>query len=430
MPKSGTCSHEISLKACFSDPFLDVMNFLNEVVMQYPNAISFAPGRPPENCFHVESGTQGISVFVAEMACRNGLSVDAAWNALGQYNRTNGIINDLLAAQLKNDEGIDIAPEDIIVTVGAQEAMTLVMMGLFEPGRDVLLASDPTYIGITGLARILGIEVISVASDENGLSAEAVEKAIAGIAAPKRARALYDIPDFNNPMGTCMPLDRRLKLIQLCRYHEVLIVEDNAYGMFAYEATRIPTLKALDQDGIVLYIGSFSKTLFPSLRLGYLVAGQRIAGTGSSLAMELSKIKSLVTVNTPSITQAMAGAALMSAGNSLRNIVRSIAGKLRCNRDVLLDCLGREFAGMEDSVCWNRPLGGFFLTLTVPFKFDLPELRRCARDYGVIVCPMNFFSLLGNRDNQIRLSFSYLQEEQIRIGVERLARFIRNCSEQ
>lgn len=417
---------EIELKDCFSDPLLDVMNFLNEVILDYPDAISFAPGRPLETLFNVENHVNGISKFVAELAEQSGTSMEHVWKELGQYNRTNGIINDLIASHLERDEGIHVTPDAIMVTVGAQEAMAVILAGLFEPSRDILLVSDPTYIGITGLARILGITVVPVPSGEDGLDPRSVEQAIVQASRSGHVRALYDVPDFNNPLGTSLPFEHRLELIEICKKYSVLLIEDNPYGMFNYDGARLPTLKALDHDGVVLYIGSFSKTLFPGLRLGYLVADQRIGKPGEILARELSKVKSLITVNTSTLCQAIAASALRSTGNSVEPIVAGKRQQYCRNRDTLLACLAEEFANSESQVRWNRPRGGFFVTLTLPFPFGTAELQRCAADYGVIVCPMNFFSLAGNRERQIRLSFSYLQEEQIHAGSERFARFVRD----
>jgi (S)-3,5-dihydroxyphenylglycine transaminase len=415
----------VELKDCFSDPLLDVMNFLNEVILDYPEAISFAPGRPLETLFNVEEHVYGISAFVADVSARTGIPKDRVWRDLGQYNRTNGIINALIAKQLERDEAIHVAPDAIMVTVGAQEAMAIILAGLFDASKDILLVSDPTYIGITGLARILGIPVVAVPSGDEGLEPESVKQAIVQASRTGCVRALYDVPDFNNPLGTSLPLHQRTKLIEICRQHGVLFIEDNPYGMFNYDGDRLPTLKALDKDGTVLYIGSFSKTLFPGLRLGYLVADQRVGSEGQVLAKELSKIKSLLTVNTSTVCQAIAASVLQNTGNSLQPIVEGKRQQLRRNRDILLSGLAAEFADLEGEVRWNHPRGGFFVTLTLPFPFGPTELQRCAAEYGVIVCPMRFFSLAGNRDRQIRLSFSYLQEDQIRIGLERLARFVR-----
>lgn len=418
----------LRLSAAFEDPLLDVMNFLNEVVQRYPRAVSFAPGRPAEELFDVEGSLGAIPRFVAWRAERRGTDARAIYRELGQYGATNGILKELIAAQLASDEGIRIDPESIVVTCGCQEAMALLLLTLFQPGRDVLLASDPTYIGITGLARIMNIEVMPVAMGPDGLEPAAVKAAIERVrAAGGVPRALYDIPDFNNPMGTTMPVAVRRAMLDLLRHEDVLLFEDNPYGMFAYDGAPQRTIKSLDESAGVIYLGSFSKTLFPGLRVGYLLADQQVVGPDGKrrpLSGELAKVKSLTTVNTPPLMQAMAGGLLLEAGGSLRVLVDEKLPHYKANRDAMLAALESELAGT--GVTWNRPAGGYFLTLDLPFDFGEEELDLCARDYGVICCPMRFFALAPGRERQVRFSFSYVTPEQIGQGVGAFARFVRD----
>jgi (S)-3,5-dihydroxyphenylglycine transaminase len=421
---------EITLKSWLSDPLLDVMNFLNEVVLRYPQAVSFAPGRPAERHFDVEGSLAAAAPWVAARARALSVPPRAVWDDLGQYNKTNGIINEAIARQLAADEGITAAPGSIVVTTGCQEGMAILLLGLIDPAADALLVSDPAYIGVPGLARIMGLTVIPIATGEQGLEPAAVRRAAAEARRlGRRPRALYDVPDFNNPLGTRMPLAARHELLALAREEEMLIWEDNPYGMFSYDGPPLPTLKALDEDGVVVYMGSFSKTLFPGLRLGYLVADQPVAlpsGERVPLAAELSKIKSLTTVNTSPLVQAIAGGILLQSGGSLRPIVERKLPFYRANRDRMLARLAAELGGDQGvaGVSWNRPEGGFFLILTLPFEFTDEDLTACARDYGVIVCPLRFFALSPGRERQVRLSFSYVTEEQIGEGIARLARFV------
>jgi len=420
---------DITLKSWLADPLLDVMNFLNEVVLRYPQAVSFAPGRPSEQCFDVEHSLGSAAVWVESRAAASGVPPRRIWNDLGQYNRTNGVINDLISRQLAADEGIAAAPESIIVTTGCQEGMAILLLGLIDPATDALLVSDPAYIGIPGLAKIMGLTLLPVPTGERGLDPEEVRRA-AGEARRlgRRPRALYDVPDFNNPLGTRMPVEARHALLDLAREEEMLIWEDNPYGMFCYDGQPLPTLKALDEHGVVVYMGSFSKTLYPGLRLGYLVADQGVllpSGRRVPLAAELSKIKSLTTINTSPVVQAMAGGLLLEMGCTLRPAVAEKLPFYRGNRDRMLAALEDTLGGLE-GVCWNRPEGGFFLTLTLPFEINDDQLEACARDYGVIVCPMRFFALAPGRERQVRLSFSYVSPEQIDIGISRLARFVRD----
>ncbi len=424
----------VTLRESVQDASLDVMNFLNEVVLRYPEAISFAPGRPWEEHFDVEGSVAQIGRYAERCAATEGRSREAVYADLGQYGQTNGRIRELVAHHLRCDEQIEVPPEAIIVTSGCQEAMLVLMMGLFEPARDVLLVSDPTYIGITGLATILGVPLWPIATGDRGLEPADLEAAIAQVKrSGKRPKALYDIPDFNNPLGTTMPLEARERLLDVAREQEVLIFEDNPYGMFSYDQDPMPTLKALDrvEEPVVVYLGSFSKTLFPGLRLGYLVADQRVCSSGGAeaglLAEELSRVKSLTAVNTPPLAQAIAGGILQRNGGSLQSLVARKVAFYKTNRDTMLAGLERltDAAGLAPgTVRWNRPGGGFFLTVSLPFEFDDACLQSCAQDYGVICCPMSFFSLRPGREHEIRLSFSYVTGEQIEEGIRRLARFV------
>ena len=426
-----------------SSDSLEVMNFLNEVVLRFPDAVSFAPGRPAESLFDVEHALEQVERWAAREASSSGRSKKSVLGALGQYGKTNGLIRERVAEHLRRDEGIDAPPDAIMVTAGCQEAMLVLMMGLFDPARDVLLVSDPTYIGITGLAQILEVEVVPVASGDDGLSPDAVAGAVERVRrSGKRVRAVYDIPDFNNPLGTSMPLAARHRMLEVARRCGILIFEDNPYGMFSYDHDPMPTLKALEGrergetddaaagDPAVVYLGSFSKTLFPGLRLGYLVADQRLepaAGDETYLAQELSKVKSLTTVNTSPLIQAIAGGILLEREDSLRGLMEAKCRFYKANRDRMLECLEEHFgqgSALAGKVTWNRPGGGFFLTVNLPFAFDDECLQVCAGEYGVICCPMPYFSLRAGQEHHIRLSFSYVTPEQIEEGVARLARFI------
>ncbi len=403
------------------------MRFLNEVAAEYPDAISFAPGRPMEALFHVRDALTHAERFAAHEA--RGLAPGDALDRLGQYGRTNGLIHPLVAHHLAIDEGIDVDPEDLVITCGAQEGMTLLLLALFQPGRDVLLASDPAYIGITGMADVLGVEVEPIPSGPEGLEPTRVAEAAARVRARGlRPRALYDVPDFNNPLGTSMPLAARRALLAVAQDEGLLVFEDNPYGLFAYDGPRAPTLKSLDTRGQVVYLGTFSKTLFPALRVGYLVADARCE-SGASLAAELANVKGLTTVNTSGLLQGVVGGALLESGCSLVAVTAEKVELCRRNRDALLAALARTFGDMP-GVGWNRPAGGFFLTLDVPFACTEDTVRTCARDHGVISCPMSFFSRLPGRERQLRLAFSYVTPPRIDEGVARLGAFVREHMHQ
>lgn len=427
---------EKTLNDALKQPLLGTMNFLNEITMLFPEAISFSAGRPAEQFFNVSEGFRKIARFVEVMAKEQGKTEDSILSALGQYGKTNGIINSIIARQLENEEGIAVEPDDIIVTTGCQEAMAICIGGLFQREHDVLLASDPTYIGITGLASIMGIEVEPVVCNEFGLDLQVLEKTIRTVRKlGKKPKALYVIPDFNNPLGTTMPLQMRKQLLSLAHSNEMLILEDNAYGMFRYDGKKIPTLKSLDPTRTVIHLGTFSKTLFPGLRVGYLVADQffkKSDGTQVKLTNELSKVKSLLTVNTSPILQAVVGGFLLDAAPSFLTANKEKIRFYKENRDKMLQSLEQAFPRTEhwsEGVYWNRPEGGFFLTVTLPFVFDDDQLIRCARDYKVICCPMSYFAIMPGREKQVRLSFSSANQTEIDRGIVQFASFVRDTVE-
>jgi (S)-3,5-dihydroxyphenylglycine transaminase len=414
------------LNPALGHPVTSVMNFLNEVTARHPDAISFGPGRPGA-ILDVSAGAAWIDRFIDHVCATRGVSRTEAWDSIGQYGATNGIINALVARHLEQDHGVSVDPRAIAITHGAQEAMVLVLCGIFRRDSDVLLVSEPSYIGMSGLARVLGIDTVPVRCDDDGLDLDALARAIGDVKrAGKHPRALYDIPDFHNPLGSSLPHSRRRALLDIAERERLLVIEDNPYGLFAYDEEPAPPLKALDTGGAVIYLGTFSKTMFPSVRVGYLVADQPL--DRGYLAEELSKVKSLITVNTSQMSQALAGGILLESDCALKALVQPRLARYRSNRDVLLAALQRELgadARLARSVSWSRPRGGFFLTMTLPFACTDPEVEACAAEHGVIFCPVRWFASSG-REDQIRLSFSSVTHAQIDEGVARLARYVRH----
>ncbi|HWC83438.1 MAG TPA: PLP-dependent aminotransferase family protein [Pseudonocardiaceae bacterium] len=418
------------LHGSVADPLLESMNFLNEVTARHPDAISFAPGRPYEGMFDPACITEYLDAYIGHLR-RTGHTEQQVRTVLFQYGRTKGQIHDLIAETLANDEGIDISPEAVVVTVGAQEGMVLALRALFADQRDVLLVSSPCYIGMTGAARLLDIDVVPVPEGAGGPDPDAVA-AVARevVASGRRPRALYVVPDFANPSGASMPVEARLRLLAAAAAEGLLIIEDNPYGFFTRESEPRPTLKALDRDGSVVYLGSFAKTCFPGARLGYVLADQRVLardGTTGLLADELAKIKSMITVNTPSLSQAIIGGALVLCQCRLRAANSSIIEFYRTNLNAVRLELDRHFPADRRArlgIDWNRPEGGFFTVLRVPFVADEAALERSAREFGVLWTPMDAFFLDGTGKHQLRLSSSYLPPERISEGIGQLAAFI------
>ncbi|WP_233222949.1 PLP-dependent aminotransferase family protein [Amycolatopsis sp. BJA-103] len=410
-----------ALHGSLADPAISSMNLLNELIDEYPAAISMAAGRPYEEFFDVRLIHDYLDAYCEHLRHGRKLAETAVTRTLFQYGATKGVIAELIARNLAEDEGIDAAPESVVVTVGCQEAMFLVLRALRADDRDVLLAPAPTYVGLTGAALLTDIPVWPVRSDENGIDLDDLTHQVKlAREAGKRVRACYVTPDFANPTATSMDLPSRHRLLDIAQDHGILLLEDNAYGLFGSE--RLPSLKSLDRSESVVYLGSFAKTGMPGARVGYAVADQQMAG-GGLLADQLSKLKGMLTVNTSPIAQAViAGKLLLNDFSLTKANTREIAIYQR-NLRLTLSELDRRL-GPHTEVTWNTPTGGFFVTITVPFVVDDELLEHAARDHGVLFTPMHHFYGGKGGFHQLRLSISLLTPELIQEGVTRLAALI------
>lgn len=426
---SGSNLRIEDLHACVRDPVMDTMNFLNEITARYPKAISFAPGRPYDGFFDIEHIFTYMRRYLDYLA-ENGQTSDEIRDALFQYGPTLGRIRELIAASLRRDENIHVPPESIVVTVGCQEAMVLALRTIISGPEDVLLVSSPCYVGITGAARLLDIELTAVKEQEDGFRCGDLDAAIhAELARGRRPRAFYVVPDHSNPSGATMPLETRHALLELAARHQILVLEDSPYRLVS-PGRQLPTLKSLDRGRKVVLLGSFSKTVFPGARVGFAVADQLVvdrAGRTSLLADELAKIKSMITVNTSPLSQAAVAGMLLASGGRIAEYNTETAAyygnAMRATIDQLDQCFPADHRAAL-GVRWNEPSGGFFLTVRVPFRADDAALARSAESFGVIWTPMLYFYPEGGGERSIRLSISYLTQEDIVEGVGRLARFI------
>ncbi|KPI05684.1 putative transcriptional regulator, GntR family [Actinobacteria bacterium OK074] len=416
------------LHASVCDPVLDTMNFLNEITFRYPQAISFAPGRPYDGFFDSEQMFAHLRRYLDHLA-EQGSSPRQVRTALYQYGPTAGQIREIIADSLRADEDIDVPAESIVVTVGAQEAMLLVLRALITGPDDVLLVSSPCYVGITGAARLLDIAVTPVEERDDGFSCADLEAAIRRERARgRRPRAFYVVPDHSNPSGTTLDARARTELLDLAARYDILVLEDSPYRLVS-PGRQLPTLKSLDRAHTVVHLGSYAKTVFPGARVGFAVADQPVVddhGRTGLLADELAKIKSMVTVNTSSLSQAVVAGTLLAAGGLAELNVTAAAyygdamkATLR-GLDTHLPPARRAALGVR----WNEPTGGFFLNVRVPFRADNAALTRSAQDFGVIWTPMAYFYPGGGGLHGMRLSTSYLTPAEIKEGTARLARFV------
>lgn len=405
---------------------LDVMRFLNEIADDYPSAISFASGRPADEFFDFDEWMHAVHRYRRHLATREGSDPVIVGRRLGQYGRTAGIINELIAEQLRRDEGILTTPDRILVTAGCQEALALCVQGLCSEPTDALLVRNPTYIGATGAASLARVDVIALDHRAGIDCASGLRDAIVRAERQgKRPRALYLVPQFDNPTGEVLSTRERRSILEICAANRIVVLEDNPYGMFRFEGERDPPMAALDVHGCVIYLATYSKTLCPAVRVGCAVLPETLFGDDAAsraLATELAERKSFLTVNTSQFNQALVGGVLLAQEGSLARLVEPARARYRCNRDLMLASLEHAFA--SSCVTWNRPKGGFFLSLELPFPFDANDVRECAADYGVIVMPMSFFALDDSQQRRVRFSFSNLAPEQVERGIASFARYV------
>lgn len=413
------------LHTSVTDPVAASMNFLNEIALRFPDAISLAAGRPSDAFYDAGDVPRYLAAYTGYLRDR-GTGEEAVRRLLLQYGRTNGQLGEMIARTLETDEGIRVPPDAVMVTSGCQEAMLIALRGLCAGPGDVVLAAEPCYVGFTGAARVLGIEVVGVPESGAGLDPDTVRRVAGAVrASGRRPRALYLVPNFANPSGVSLSTGVRRELCQVAAEEDLLLLEDDPYGLFGLDGRPAPALKSLDGGDRVIYLGSFAKSVFPGARVGFLVADQVVVGADGQrglLAGELSTVKSMVTVNTSPIAQAVIGGVLVSSGFSLRAANREKTAFYRRNLTTLLAALDRRFP--EPDITWNAPSGGFFAVVNVPVQADEKLLEISARDYGVLWTPMRFFYLDGGGERALRLSCSAVSPAQIEEGVRRLAAFL------
>ncbi|GAB1336229.1 PLP-dependent aminotransferase family protein [Streptomyces sp. E-15] len=416
------------LHASVSDPTLTSMTLLNDIAGRYPDAVSFAAGRPYEGFYEVAALGDHLAAFERYLVDELGLGPEAVRRAFFQYGRTKGLIHHLISRHLANDERLAVDPESVLVTTGCQEAMVLVLRALRRDDRDVVLAAYPSYVGFLGAARLVDMPVRPVAEGPGGIDlADLAEQIRRARAEGLRPRACYVVPDFANPSGVSMSQADRRGLLELAAREDVLVLEDNPYSMFHAGEGRLPTLKSLDTGHRVVYFGSFAKTAFAGARVGYVVADQPMTG-GGLFADELAKLKSMLTLNTSTVAQAVVGGFLLRNECSVERATVREAQVYRDNLRTVLTGLRGHFG--EDGplrgsgVSWNQPAGGMFVVVTLPFRADDALLEYSAERFGVLWTPMHHFYAGDGGSHQIRLSFSVLSAELIDVGLGRLAALV------
>lgn len=362
-----------------------------------PDLISLAGGFPAAELFPVEALREAFDAVMASDA-RGAL----------QYGTAEGYLplRSFLAERMARF-GISASPEEVLITHGSQQGLDLLARLFLDPGSTVVV-EDPSYVGGLQAFNSYQARYAVIPTDEEGMQVELLEELLAeGKLIPK---LIYVLPNFQNPSGVTLGLDRRHRLLELSYRYGIPILEDDPYGELRYEGEPLPSLKSLDAAGNVIYLGTFSKILVPGLRLGWVVAPEEVI-------RQLVKGKQAADLHTSSLAQRMA---YQVCGTGLLD--RHIEGMkpiYRERRDTMLQALAKH---LPPGSAWSRPQGGLFLWTRFPEGVDTGAMLVEAAQEKVAYVPGTAFHANGNGANCLRLSFSSTDPARIEEGVRRLGR--------
>lgn len=305
-------------------------------------------------------------------------------------------------------EGIKAHPDDVVVTVGSQMALDLVTRIFCDPG-DVILAEAPSYVGALGTFTAYQTQVVHVAMDDHGLVPEALTAAIESCrAAGRRIKFLYTIPNFHNPAGVTLSEDRRPLIAEICRSAGIAILEDNPYGLLGFDNKVYRAMRADDAENII-YLGSFSKTFAPGLRVGWVLAPHAVRE-------KLVLANESALLNPPVFNQMMISRYL--ANFDWQGQIKTYQQLYAERRDAVIGALETY---MPEGTTWTHPNGGFYVWATLPEGFDTAAMLPRAVTARVAYVPGTAFYADGLGSRQLRLSYCYPTPERIVEGVRRLA---------
>jgi 2-aminoadipate transaminase len=368
--------------------------------------ISFAGGLPAPDVFPVHEFKE---------ACNNVL--DHSSTLALQYGATEGVgpLREMITRHTQR-YSIQVSPENVMITSGSQQALDLIGRIFINRG-DRILVESPTYLGALQAWNAYGAEYIAIPSDENGMITDELEKSLR--CGPK---FIYVLPNFQNPTGATMSLDRRKKLVELADRYGVPIIEDDPYGQLRFEGEHLPAVEVLDSriraangwySGNVIYLSTFSKLLAPGLRLAWVIAPPEVIS-------KLVQAKQGADLHTSTFNQMLAYE--VAHKGFLDKHVVTIRQVYLERRNVMLDALTEH---MPDGVRWTHPQGGLFLWATLPEDIDTTDLLAEAIKEKVAFVPGGSFHPCGGGTNTMRLNFSYSKPDQINEGIARLGRVIK-----
>jgi len=366
------------------------------------DVISLAGGMPDTSTFPPDSYASLMNT-VAVKNCARAL----------QYSPTEGLtIVKHCIVQVMRAEGMVVDTDEVLVTTGGQQVIDLVCKTLVDPG-DVVVTEAPTYPGAVPTFCAYQADVVQVTMDRDGMRIDELSDTLDALErSGRRPKFIYTVPNFHNPGGVTMSLERRRELVRIAGERELLVLEDNPYGLLRYEGEPLPTLHSLD-DEFVIYASTFSKILSPGVRLGCTVAPAPVLAK-----MNIGKQSS--DLCSSSISQYFVGAYFDSG--PWEDYVRSLIEIYRRRRDVMLDSLAEHFPREAE---WTHPQGGLFIWATLPDYIDTTDLLARALQDHVAFVPGRAAYVDGRGGSSMRLNFSGVNEDEIREGIRRIGEIVR-----
>lgn len=366
-----------------------------------PSIISFGGGYPDASLF---PAAQLEQVFRDVIRAPGGAAM--------QYAPSDGLprLREQIA-QLMVADGTACRPEDVLILQGSQQGLDFAAKMLVDPD-DVIITEDPTFLGALIAFNPSQPRYVAVPMDSDGMRMDALEEALRG---NPRARMIYTVPDFQNPTGVTLSLDRRHRLVELANAHDVIVLEDTPYRHILFAGETLPTLKSLDTQGRVIHLGSFSKVLVPGLRIGWAVA--------SPLLLEKMALLK-VAADTQTSTLNMAAASLFLDRFDLTAHIAMLQKAYRHKKEVMLDAIRQHF---PQDVTMTDPEGGLFTWATFPDGFDATAFMKdvALPQARVAYVPGATFFPVTEQANHARINYSAQSEDRIREGIAALGKVLR-----
>ncbi len=365
-----------------------------------PEVISFAGGLPAPELFPIEEMKQ----------------VDEAiYNEEGrkavQYGTTEGYLplREQICRRMKDKFFVDCSPADIVVTTGSQQALFILGQILIDKGQTILMES-PSYMGAIMAFDPVRPKYTEVPTDEQGIIPEELEKILA---ADESIRMIYVIPEFQNPTGITWPVERRRAFMDIVNKYDVVVLEDDPYGEIRYDIEPMPSLKSMDTQGKVVFLGSFSKIFMPGLRLGWVAANPEIID-------KFVKFKQAVDLGTSTFGQRQA--AYFCKMFDMEAHIAKITALYEKRRDLMCQSMEKYFPA---EVSFTYPQGGLFTWVTLPEGMDATELMPKCLAKNVAYVPGGIFYPNGGNKNHFRLNYSNMPEDRIVEGIKRLGEVLK-----